>query len=253
MEFNETEIMIAYKIYSRLVGSGSLETAEAKEYIRDERIEELVDHFASSDDAAIITAGDTIYIVPIAITSSFHMNNETIKKLYLNNSATNLDIYLMYVAIIVFLGEFYNSYQTQEPTRNFIHMEEWLQAMNTRIEGLSQIDEETLKNIERQHEYNWVKIVEKWMAIDDLKEKAKKQNGNTNSRLGFLNTTKNFLEKQDMVRDIGNNELELTEKAKIIVQRYYMDYEYNRGLLDFIYQCSPENVKQTKAESREEE
>ena len=39
-----------------------------------------------------------------------------------------------------------------------------------------------------------------------------------------------------MIYDIGNNEMELTEKTKVIVQRYYMDYEYNRGLLDFIYQ-----------------
>ena len=38
------------------------------------------------------------------------------------------------------------------------------------------------------------------------------------------------------MHDIGNNEMELTEKTKVIVQRYYMDYEYNRGLLDFIYQ-----------------
>ena len=204
MEFNETEIMTAYKIYSRLVGSGSLETAEAKEYIRDERIEELVDHFASSDDAAIITAGDTIYIVPIAITSSFHMNNETIKKLYLNNSATNLDIYLMYVAIIVFLGEFYNSYQTQEPTRNFIHMEEWLQAMNTRIEGLSQIDEETLKNIERQHEYNWVKIVEKWMAIDDLKENIDKS-----PKSYWANTSSNSIVKSLIDRSDDETKCEI--------------------------------------------
>ena len=61
--------------------------------------------------------------------------------------------------------------------------------------------------------------------------------------------TKSFLEKQDMVIDIGNNELELTEKTKVIIQRYYMDYEYNRGLIDFIYQY--ENEEQINDEEKE--
>ena len=43
------------------------------------------------------------------------------------------------------------------------------------------------------------------------------------------------MEDQNLVTDIGNDEMELTEKAKTIIQRYYMDYEYNRGILDFIY------------------
>ena len=76
------------------------------------------------------------------------------------------------------------------------------------------------------------------MALDDVKEKAKKQAGVSASRVSFLNMTKNFLERQDIIKDIGNNEFEITEKTKVIIQRYYMDYEYNRGLLDFIYQFS---------------
>ena len=199
-------------------------------------IEELVDQFAREDDATIIVAGNILYLVPIATTSPLHMSNEMIKKIYLSSGATNLDIYLMYVTIIILLGEFYNSYQSQEPTRSFIKMEEWLEAVHLRLESISQIEEEELRKIEEEQEYNWIRILEKWMAIVDVKEKAKKQSGNTNSRMSFLNSVKNFLEKQGMIHDIGNNEMELTEKTKVIVQRYYMDYEYNRGLLDFIYQ-----------------
>lgn len=235
--------MEAYKIYSMLAAYGTVASAEVKSYTRDEQIEELVDGFARSDDAVIITAGEQLYLVPMATTSPFHMNNETIKKLYLPSSATNLDIYMMYVAIIVLLGEFYNSYQSQEPTRSFIHMGEWLETMNSRIESLSQIDKETLQRVEEEQEYNWSKIIEKWLALDDIKEKAKKQSGNTSSRMSFLNMTKSFLEKQEMVTDIGNYELELTEKTKVIIQRYYMDYEYNRGLIDFIYQYGNEELE----------
>lgn len=236
MEYKNEEIIEAYKIYTRLAASGNCLTADAKAYMRDERIEELVDQFAREDDATIIVGGDILYLVPIATTSPLHMSNEMIKKIYLSSGATNLDIYLMYVTIIILLGEFYNSYQSQEPTRSFIKMEEWLEAVHLRLESIYQIEEEELRKIEEEQEYNWIRILEKWMAIDDVKEKAKKQSGNTNSRMSFLNSVKNFLEKQGMIHDIGNNEMELTEKTKVIVQRYYMDYEYNRGLLDFIYQ-----------------
>jgi len=246
--YKDQQVVEAYKIYSKLAAEGTVPAAEIKSYIRDEQIEELVDSFAMSDDAVIITAGEQIYLVPMATTSPFHMNNETIKKLYLPSSATNLDIYMMYVAIIILLGEFYNSYQTQEPTRSFIHMGEWLETMNSRIESLNQVDQETLQGIEDEQEYNWSKIIEKWLALDDIKEKAKKQTGNTNSRMSFLNMTKNFLEKQEMIIDIGNYELELTEKTKVIIQRYYMDYEYNRGLIDFIYQFDNEEIETEEAQ-----
>ena len=36
---------------------------------------------------------------------------------------------------------------------------------------------------------------------------------------------------------MGNMEMCLTEKAKNIYVSYYMDSEYNRGLLDFMYSC----------------
>lgn len=238
MEYRNEEILEAYKLYGKLVGSGSCTLGEMRIYMREERIEELVNQFAAQDNATIIIAGEQVYLVPIANTSPFHMSNETIKKLYMPNNATNLDIYLMHVATIILLGEFYNSYQTKEPTRAFINMEEWLEAVNERMNSLADMDKEILQKVEEEQEYNWQKILEKWLALDDVKEKAKKLTGVTASRISFLNMTKQFLEKQEMIKDIGNNELEITEKTKVIIQRYYMDYEYNRGLLDFIYQFS---------------
>ena len=238
MAYKEQEIIEAYKLYSRLARGGSESVEEMRLYTRDERIEELINQFAREDQATVIIAGGMAYLVPIASSSPYQMSNETIKKLYLPNNATNLDIYLMYVATIILVGEFYNSYQTKEPTRAFMTMAEWLEAIQNRMEALWALGEEELRKVEEEQEYNWQKIAQKWMALDDVKENAKKLTGVMASRLSFLNMTKQFLEKQDMVKDIGNYELELTEKTKVIMQRYYMDYEYNRGLLDFIYQYS---------------
>ena len=223
MAYKEQEIIEAYKLYSRLARGGSESVEEMRLYTRDERIEELINQFAREDQATVIIAGGMAYLVPIASSSPYQMSNETIKKLYLPNNATNLDIYLMYVATIILVGEFYNSYQTKEPTRAFITMAEWLEAIQNRMEALWALGEEELRKVEEEQEYNWQKIAQKWMALDDVKENAKKLTGVMASRLSFLNMTKQFLEKQDMVKDIGNYELELTEKTKVIMQRYFMN------------------------------
>jgi len=59
-----------------------------------------------------------------------------------------------------------------------------------------------------------------------------------------LNTVKKFLEAQDLIRDIGADELTLTEKARTIIQRYYMEVEHNRSILEFIYRSSPDKERE---------
>lgn len=148
----------------------------------------------------------------------------------------NADLYLMYVCIIVLIGAFYDSYQTLEPTRSFLRLDEWTELVNERIVMLAEHSEEELKAMEKEFSYHWTSIIEKWEAMDDVKETAQRQSGNTISRVSFIDTVKRFMIAQELVQDIGNQELVLTEKSKIVVQRYFMELEYNRGVLEFLYQ-----------------
>ncbi|MEJ8552628.1 DUF6063 family protein [Tepidibacter sp. Z1-5] len=235
MIYNQEQVIQAFKIYSKLAVNGYGDTDELRLYLADDAIRGLVEQFAKEVDCTIFVAGDCIYLIPISMSSPFHISNENIKKTYLPSKATNIDIYVMYVAVIIMFGEFYNSYQTIEPTRDFLSIDDWLLRVNDRILSLKAYDKEELKELEKEYEYNWISIVEKWDAMDDLKEKVKTQDARVSSRLSFLNTVKKFLEAQELIVDIGNDELELTQKAKTIVQRYYMEHEYNRGILEFMY------------------
>lgn len=236
MIYNNEQVLKAFKLYTKLSLAGFGESDELRLYQADDAIRGLVNQFAKEVDCTIFLSGERLYFIPLALSSPFHVSNDYLKRKYLPNKAVNLDLYLMYVAIIILFGEFYNSYQTTEPTRDFIPLNDWLAKVNERILALKEHDLEELKEIEKEQEYNWVAILEKWEAMDDLKEKVKMQDARTVSRLSFLNTVKGFLEEQELIRDIGNEEIELTEKAKTIIQRYYMEYEYNRGVLEFIYQ-----------------
>ena len=235
MYYEDNQVIKAFKIYSTLAAKGKIEKDEIRLYLADDSIRGLVDQFAKEVDCTVIVAGDYIYMIPISMNSIYHISNENIKKDYLPSRSVNSDIYLMYVAIIILFGEFYDGYQSINPTRDFITMEDWLNSVNERIFSLKEHDEEILKELEKEYEYNWIAILEKWDPLNDLKENVKKQDARTESRLSFLNITKKFLEANELIKDIGNNEIELTEKAKTIIQRYYMDYEFNRGILEFMY------------------
>lgn len=235
MDYNNDQVIKAFKIYSKLAAEGLGEKEDLRQYLVDDRLRGLVDQFAEEVQCVIFVAGDFIYMIPKAMASDFHVSNETIKREHLPARASNADIYLMYIATIVLFGEFYDSYQTTNPTRDFVSIEHWLDSVNERIFSLKEHDMDKLEKMEKEYEYNWITILSSWELLDDTKEGVKKQDGRTASRLAFLNITKNFLEEQGLINDIGNDEIELTEKAKIIMQRYYMDYEFNRGILNFMY------------------
>ena len=103
--------------------------------------------------------------------------------------------------------------------------------MDARIEALAQHSEEELQARELEMNFNWLAILRKWSDMDSLKETVKKQDARTNSRLSFLNMTREFLLQQKLIRELGNNELALTEKARTIVSAYYMETDYNRGIM----------------------
>lgn len=236
MLYDQAQVTAAFKIFALLSTQGRADKEALRLYLADDNVRGLVEQFAQEVDCRVIAAGDELYLVPLVVSSPYHVSNETLKSKYLTSRAVNADIYLMYVAIIILLGEFYDSYQTTNPTRDFLPMGEWLNSMNQWILALKEIDEEKLAKVEQEQEYNWKLIIEKWEALDDLRETAKTQDGRTISRLAFLNQVKRFLQDQDLVRDIGEDQLQLTEKTHIIVQRYYMEVEHNRGILEFMYQ-----------------
>lgn len=231
---NET-VMQAFRLYSQLAMNGLAAKERLQEYMADDEVRGLVDQFAAEVDSAVIAAGDELYLIPLVRLSPFHVSNDYMKKTFLRASAVNADLYLMYLAMIVFIGAFYDSYQSLEPTRNFLPLDEWAVLVQERIESLKEHDEEQLKAFEKGFSYNWPAIIEKWDTMDDIKETAKRQTGNTISRLSFLDSVRRFLLEQQLAEEVGAGELALTEKTRVIVERYFMEMEYNRGILEFLY------------------
>jgi hypothetical protein len=245
--YENEAVMRAFRLYAELARHGQVEKEQLQAYLADDEVRGLVDQFAAEVDCTTIAAGDQLYLVPLVRFSPFHVSNEYMKKNYLRGQAVNSDLYLMYLAMMVFVGAFYDSYQSVEPTRNFLPLDEWVTLVQERIDQLKEHSEEELKQLEGEFSYNWSALIEKWDTMDDIKESAKRQSGNTISRLSFIDTVRRFLLEQELAEEVGEGELGLTEKTKIIVQRYFMELEYNRGILNFLYGLD-ERTKQGEEE-----
>ncbi len=225
--------MQAFKIYQILRTKGKTSKEEKELYLSDDMLRSLLEEWAKEEDCTIVVAGQQLYLIPLATYSPYHISNETIKRDYLKSKSTNMDIYLMYFSIIVFIGAFYDSFNTTSSTREFITVDRWLKDMNERLNIIAQYGDK-LKEFEQEYEYNWTGILEKWTSLDDIKESTKTQ-ANTNTRKNFLLTVVRFLKAQELIEERGYEELYLTDKTQVIVGHYFMDEEYNRGLLEVIY------------------
>lgn len=235
MNYPEQKIIQAFQLYTKLARDGVVGQQAVQLYKADDDVRGLLDMFSREVDCVIVITSEQMFLVPRTKLSPFHVSNDWIKRNYLRSGATNGDIYLLYFAAIILFGSFYDTYQSEKPTRTFLRLDEWVHLVQERIDQLKEHDLDELKQFEKEFSYNWSLIIEKWDAMDDIKETAKKQSGNTISRLSFIDTVRRFLIDQGLIVDIGNDEVTLTEKAKTIIQRFFMEVEYNKGIFEFIY------------------
>ncbi len=235
MNYPEHKVLKAFQLYTTLARKGVADSESVQQYKADDDIRGLLDSFSHEVDSVIILTSEQMFLVPETKLSPFHVSNDWIKRNHLRAGATNGDIYLLYFSTMILFGTFYDTYHSQEPTRQFLRVDEWVQIIQERIDQLQTHDEDELKQFEEEFSYNWRLIIEKWEDMDDIKETAKKQTGNTISRLSFIDRVKRFLIDQELVNEIGNSEITLTEKAKTIIQRFFMEVEYNKGIFEFIY------------------
>ncbi|KAB2953673.1 non-ribosomal peptide synthetase module [Heliorestis acidaminivorans] len=233
--YSSQDVLQAFRLYARLAEDSVLSGEAIHSYIHNEEVQSLLEQFAQEVDCVVLRAGEELHLVPQSKVSSFHLKNESIRK-YLGAQATNIDLYMMYFSILVFIGQFYNNFQSTAVQRDFLTTEAWLQQINERIETLRQQGEAELLRYGQEMQYNWLPIIEKWDAINDIKESALKQKGKTISHFSFLDKVLQFMIDEKIVKQIGEEEYELTEKSQVIVQKYFMDLDHNRNILKFMFQ-----------------
>lgn len=242
MNYSEAKVIQAFNLYTTLAKDGVAPKEAVQLYTSDDGIRSLVERFAREVDCVIVRTTDELYLIPETRLSPFHVSNDWIKKTYLRSDAVNADIYTLYFATIVLFGAFFDRYDSQEQTLQFIPMSDWVALMNERVRFLRSHEESELIEKEKEFSYNWRAIIEKWEDMDDIKETVTRQTGRTISRFSFIDMVKRFLIGEGLVQEIGNNEITITEKARIVIQRFFMDASYNNNIFEFIYEDEEEEI-----------
>ncbi|GIP37913.1 hypothetical protein J31TS4_11930 [Paenibacillus sp. J31TS4] len=235
MSYSEQAVMQAFELFAGLMSEGKQAGKDIEAYLMNDDVRSLTEKFAWRVDCVIVQAGEVLYLVPKTGFSPFHIRTEEVRR-ELGSQFNNADVYMMYLCILVFIGEFYCSFQSSQIQRDFLTISEWMVKVGERVETLSEHGEEALQRYGRDFDVNWTVIIDKWDAMNDVREAAVRQSGRTISRFNFLYKTCDFMKKQGIIHEIGEDEYELTEKTQMIVQRYFMESEYNRGILQFMYQ-----------------
>src|SRR5690625_3489236 len=122
MNYAERDVMRAFSIYTKLARDGVADKEAVKQYISEADIRSLLEKFAQEVDAVILRTTDNLFLIPETRFSSFHVSNDWIKRTYLNSSARNADIYLLYFATIILFGAFFDRYNSAEPTLQFLRL-----------------------------------------------------------------------------------------------------------------------------------
>ena len=124
MDYSEQKVIKAFQLYTLLARDGYVNGEALQHYKSDDDIRGLLDAFSREVDCVVIRTSERLFLVPRTRLSPFHVSNDWMKRNYLRSGATNGDIYLLYFSTMILFGSFYDSYQSQEPTRQFIRLEE---------------------------------------------------------------------------------------------------------------------------------
>lgn len=234
MNYELDKIKAVFQLYSEMMYRGEAPKEVTTLYQSDIAARELMDAMAEVMECEIFPADRKLYLIPRASDSLLSISNQELLKRYFPASFQNKEIYTLYFALMVLVGEFYDSDTSMRPTREFVSIDHWIHQISLLLDSLKNLGKETLEQLEKDQEVNWLMIIDKWDSLDTYREDVVEKK-RAASKYAFMETVKNFLIKQEVLEDVGADEVTLTEKAKVIVSRYYMNTDYNRELMSFIY------------------
>lgn len=199
MAYSLEEIKLSNKIFYYLLKNNKLEKNEEdlyKAYSENENIMDLVKELGEDSECYIKKYGGIVYLIPNEENDFLGYSKGALKKELCKSGANDKDYYLSQFIILTFLVTMYGANGNTSNGREYIKLGEFINIITEKLnEGVKRSEEE--KGIAFEN------ILERFEA---LKSSDKKTTSKT-TKEGFINTILKFLEKQELINYIEEDEM----------------------------------------------
>lgn len=174
-------------------------------YTENEQIQNLVKSQAQVAQSDIERYGNVIYLIPKEDNVFLGYSKAQLKVVLCKSNGTDKDYYLAQFAILTLLVEFYDGQGATSKTRDYMRVGELQNSISARLkEGSENLSEE-------QQEEKGIAFSNMLEAYEALRSDEKGSRART-TKEGFLYNILNFLQKQELVEYVEEDEMIKTTK-----------------------------------------
>lgn len=204
MAYEMEEIRLSQSIFYQLLCDGKLTSSKEPDlfraYVEQEEVMNLVKSQGEVADCIIERYGSVIYLMPDISNNVLGFSKMELKKELCKSNGTDRDYYLSQFIILTLLVEFYDGQGSRSKSRDFIKIGELQNIVSERLRvGAEHEAEEEMDKtgLDYQSMYE---------AFEALKSGEKNSRTKT-TKEGMMNNLMDFLEKQDLIVYIQEDEM----------------------------------------------
>ena len=219
MDYTRKEIRLSQQIFYYLLKHRELNEQKEKElyyaYTANEAVIELVKGQGEIASCLIQRYGSSIYLIPEEENEFLGFSKVELKKLLCKSQATDKDYYLSQFIILTLLVEFYDGQGQSAKSRDFIRAGELQNIISERLkEGASYYDEQAQQQLGIAYQ-NMLEAFESLRSSD-------RTNRQKTTKEGFLSGILKFLQDQQLIDYIEEDEMIWTTKKLDQLMDYYL-------------------------------
>ena len=204
MSYNNEAITLSQKIFVHLLEYRKLtEEDDAnlyKAYTENESIMELVKQQGKIANSVIERYGNVIYLIPNEDNYFLGYSKNQLKKELCRSNATDKDYFLSQFVILVILVEFYSGQGSSSKARDYMKVGELLNSISVRLkEGVSNKNDEN----EEEDGLAFSNMLESFAALRSEETGSRSKT----TKEGFIHTILTFLQKQELIDYIEEDEM----------------------------------------------
>ena len=214
MAYEIDNIILSQSIFYYLLCNSELKEIDEPElykaYVENEEVMILVKSQGEISDCMIERYGSVIYIMPNISNTYLGFSKADLKMELCKSGATDKDYYLSQFVLLTLLVEFYDGQGSSCKSRDFIKAGQLQNLISERLKSGKEAEEEV--------ETTGLDYQSMSEAFEALKSDDKNSRKKT-TKEGFLNTILDFLEKQNLIVYIQEDEMiKTTEKLDNIME-----------------------------------